>query len=109
MHFFLYKLRSSQDRKEIFDIIQGVTRLPTIPQCPYLAVIDCSSAVNFRTNDGSCNNLAHPYWGKSFTPFERYLTPEYEGSGKFNWSFYTSFFVAIIPIPDVCKNWKNSY
>ncbi|XP_063439582.1 peroxidasin-like [Mytilus trossulus] len=75
------KSLSSQDRKEIFDIIQGLKGLRKIPQCPYLAAIDCSSAVNFRTNDGSCNNLANPYWGKSSTPFERYLTPEYEVQG----------------------------
>lgn len=75
------KSLSSQDRFEISNIIQGLRRIPPLPRCPYSAAIDCSSAVNFRTNDGSCNNLAHPYWGKSFTPLERYLTPEFGGAG----------------------------
>lgn len=32
----------------------------------------------FRSADGSCNNLNHPDWGRSFIPFKRYIvTPHY--------------------------------
>nr|XP_039257330.1 peroxidasin-like isoform X1 [Styela clava] len=43
---------------------------------------DCSSNICFhrkyRTSDGTCNNLQHPMWGASLTPFHRILKPIYE-------------------------------
>ena len=32
----------------------------------------------YRTFDGTCNNLQHPMWGASLTPFKRLLPPRYE-------------------------------
>ena len=32
----------------------------------------------YRTFDGTCNNLLHPMWGASLTPFNRLLSPVYE-------------------------------
>ncbi|MEE6476697.1 hypothetical protein FKM82_011185 [Ascaphus truei] len=32
----------------------------------------------YRTHDGTCNNLQHPMWGASLTPFERLLKSVYE-------------------------------
>ncbi|XP_023335820.1 chorion peroxidase [Eurytemora carolleeae] len=39
---------------------------------------ECSGfAALFRTPDGTCNNFHHPTWGASFTPFLRFLPPDY--------------------------------
>ncbi|KAG8445591.1 hypothetical protein GDO86_010388 [Hymenochirus boettgeri] len=32
----------------------------------------------YRTHDGTCNNLQHPMWGASLTPFERLIKSVYE-------------------------------
>ena len=37
----------------------------------------CNPNELYRSADGSCNNLVHPDWGKSFTPYIRILPPEY--------------------------------
>jgi len=46
--------------------------------CPYQP-ISCEGQkdATFRTLDGSCNNLVHPFFGKAFTPFVRFATPDY--------------------------------
>ncbi|VDI37040.1 Hypothetical predicted protein, partial [Mytilus galloprovincialis] len=38
----------------------------------------CNQASQYRTADGSCNNVANPLWGKSHTPFERFIPGFYE-------------------------------
>lgn len=41
---------------------------------------DCSRQRNskFRTLDGTCNNMQHPFWGSALQPFRRILPAEYE-------------------------------
>ncbi|XP_064487233.1 peroxidasin homolog [Ornithodoros turicata] len=44
-------------------------------------VPDCSDTCfhdRYRTYDGTCNNLQHPMYGASLTPFERLLPAQYE-------------------------------
>lgn len=78
MILFVFFNRDSTARVQIFDFIDRL-RLAPLPICPYLQPIVCNSAYEYRTIDGSCNNIGNPYWGKSHTPFDRFLTPQYEG------------------------------
>ena len=45
-------------------------------------LIDCATDmcfhVNFRTIDGTCNNIQRPLAGGSFTTFKRLIAPQYE-------------------------------
>lgn len=45
-------------------------------QCHHHSNLICSNKP-YRTADGSCNNLEHPEWGKSFTCLRRLLPPRY--------------------------------
>ncbi|XP_022242090.1 chorion peroxidase-like [Limulus polyphemus] len=40
------------------------------PECPWFSR-------HYRTADGSCNNQANLLWGRSLTPFVRFLPPDY--------------------------------
>lgn len=42
--------------------------------------VNCLSLATskYRTEDGSCNNLAHPLWGRANTALTRLLPPDYE-------------------------------
>ena len=42
---------------------------------------ECNKRRQFRTYDGSCNNMRYPDWGKSFTAQERYIDAQYD-NGK---------------------------
>ena len=49
--------------------------------CPWTPLPRCTSSYhrNYRTNDGSCNNLKNPNLGKTETPFQRILPSAYSG------------------------------
>ena len=52
--------------------VEGESR--RVPKCR-------DSYIYYRSADGSCNNLKHPDWGQSFTPYRRSHPPDY-GDGK---------------------------
>jgi len=51
-------------------------RPPEPGACPW-PVYRCNVDQKYRSWDGSCNNLADPIRGRSFTPLARYLSPDY--------------------------------
>ncbi len=63
------------------DAVSSVNR---IDQCPFPTEAEqmatCDPQSRFRTADGSCNNLEHPLWGKSFEPMGRFLPAVYGDS-----------------------------
>lgn len=46
--------------------------------CPFKKTISCDQNNRFSNIDGSCNNIKNPWFGKSETPYKRYLTPAYQ-------------------------------
>ncbi|XP_064612465.1 chorion peroxidase-like [Liolophura sinensis] len=67
--------------------------------CPFRETINCVATTKFRTADGSCNNLYNPMWGKSNTPFDRFIPPHY-GDGM-NSPRNESIFRTPLPLPRV--------
>jgi len=45
--------------------------------CPWINSAPVCNQNNFRTIDGTCNNLKNPNYGRAGTPFQRILLPEY--------------------------------
>ncbi|XP_071494887.1 peroxidasin homolog [Diadema antillarum] len=56
--------------------------ISNLSQCTsHTKIVNCSDICfhkKYRSFDGSCNNLQHPEWGASLTPFKRLLKPIYE-------------------------------
>jgi len=51
---------------------------PQIDQrCPWTPAPTCNPSLVYRTFDGTCNNLKEPNFGRTGTPFQRILLPEY--------------------------------
>jgi len=46
-------------------------------RCPWVPAPTCNPNLQFRTFDGSCNNLKNPNFGRTGTPYQRILLPEY--------------------------------
>lgn len=46
---------------------------------PFLAHVECKAG-KYRRYDGLCNNVHHPTWGATNTPFERMMMPTYSDS-----------------------------
>ncbi|GFY44882.1 chorion peroxidase, partial [Trichonephila inaurata madagascariensis] len=67
-----FQLSSAQGREGLrrFSLQNTVIAdtCPINPPCP---------TTKYRTSDGSCNNLQHPEWGKTFHTYARVLPPRY--------------------------------
>ena len=47
--------------------------------CPFnLHGTKCNPRSLYQTYDGTCNNLENPFYGKSNTPYKRFLSPSYD-------------------------------
>jgi hypothetical protein len=46
--------------------------------CPFKRIAKCDVNSRFRTAEGSCNNLVNTWWGKSETPYKRYIKPAFD-------------------------------
>ncbi len=46
--------------------------------CPFRTQIPCDPNDRFRSFDGTCNNLASPWFGKAEAPYKRYLETTYD-------------------------------
>jgi hypothetical protein len=70
-------------------IAQLSSRLPDFCRKEEMIPISCDRNSRYRSIDGTCNNLQNPYWGASFTVFDRLAPALYEdgwneprGAGK---------------------------
>nr|UYM80454.1 mantle peroxidase-like protein [Terebratalia transversa] len=52
--------------------------LETDKDCPFMVPPDCDPGEKYRSYNGECNNLKHPFWGSSGTPFTRLIPPDYD-------------------------------
>ena len=46
--------------------------------CPFTDPPECNTELEYRTVNGSCNNLKKPFYGMSFTPLARVLDSAFE-------------------------------
>ena len=48
-----------------------------VEECPWKVPPPCDPNAEFRTFDGSCNNLKEPNWGRTLTTYQRMVPAEY--------------------------------
>ncbi|OWF55956.1 chorion peroxidase-like isoform X2 [Mizuhopecten yessoensis] len=71
---------SNQARPQIQQALSKVGTTFLVParrKCPFVRP-SCNSSYEYRSIDGSCNNVNNPLWGRAFTAFERFLPPAYD-------------------------------
>ena len=71
--------RFAGNNNELGDSLTGVSARGTSlsQQCPAPVRCDTRFTTNYRTADGTCNNLNNPRFGSSFTPLIRLVRPDY--------------------------------
>lgn len=81
LYFLFYNTLSFRKVADRLHIDQFIARISTnildLP-CKFKKPMKCDATYKYRTINGLCNNLGHPRWGMSFTPFDRFLQPDYD-------------------------------
>lgn len=78
------RVNVSNDKYNFFHLLSPshVNMIANLSGCSaHRRMNNCSNMCfhrKYRTFDGTCNNLLHPMWGASLTPFNRLLSPVYE-------------------------------
>lgn len=83
--------RTETNFLQVDDFLQKLPHPDSISlKCRFPNHLACNPLKKYRNIDGSCNNLENPTWGKSFTPFDRFLKPEY-ANGKLDLIHVSTF------------------
>lgn len=85
---------SQRKQRSFFDLLSPsyISMIANLSGCHVHRQKDnCSDLcyhLKYRSSDGTCNNLQHPMWGASLTPFKRILSPIYENgfNAPIGWS-----------------------
>ncbi|CAF0973676.1 unnamed protein product [Brachionus calyciflorus] len=68
---------SKREKVVGLNLAVGNLKVPA-PSCPNARFAPCRADYQYRTFDGSCNNLNNGWWGKTETPYKRLLPSEYD-------------------------------
>lgn len=90
IHIRAYEILTKRYQMPKQQIIRQLNaRLPSECYPEQRRPLACDGNGRFRTIDGTCNNLQNPYWGSSYTVFDRLVPAVYEdgwneprGAGK---------------------------
>lgn len=61
---------------------KGLLEIPEVPESCLNPNKQCDASYPYRSMDGTCNNLQHPYWGAAFTPLTRLVPAAYNDGNK---------------------------
>uniref|UniRef100_H2ZDY5 Cell adhesion molecule-related/down-regulated by oncogenes n=1 Tax=Ciona savignyi TaxID=51511 RepID=H2ZDY5_CIOSA len=101
------KLKNDEEQ-DVISLIgtEAVELVANLSGCAaHRPTIDCSRDIcfhrKFRSSDGTCNNLHHPMWGASLTPFHRILQPIYENgfNAPISWNSNKKYNNNTLPSP----------